>query len=105
MDRSFEYEVFNPLMAIEPSASRVNGFYNNMVKNHQKFSSKIDDLNALLAKSDILVAHNAKFDLSLLANEYLRAGKEMPKMRAFCTMRGLKLLCAYSQWCFWSESR
>lgn len=26
VDRSFEYEVFNPLMAIEPSASRVNGF-------------------------------------------------------------------------------
>ena len=32
VDKSFEYEVFNPLMAIEPSASRVNGFYNNMVK-------------------------------------------------------------------------
>ena len=62
-----------------------------MVKNYQKFSSKIDDLNILLAKSDILVAHNAKFDLSLLANEYLRAGKEMPNKRAFCTMRGLKL--------------
>ena len=91
VDKSFEYEVFNPLMAIEPSASRVNGFYNNMVKNYQKFASKIDDLNALLAKSDILVAHNAKFDLSLLANEYLRAGKQMPKMRAFCTMRGLEL--------------
>ena len=91
VDKSWEYEIFNPLMAIEPSASRVNGFYNNMVKNCQKFASKIDDLNTLLAKADILVAHNAKFDLSLLANEYLRAGKQMPNKRAFCTMRGLKL--------------
>jgi len=91
VDKSFEYEVFNPLMSIDPSASRVNGFYNNMVRDYQKFASKIDCLNTLLAKTDILVAHNAKFDLSLLANEYLRAGKEMPKMKAFCTMRGLKL--------------
>lgn len=92
-------------MAIEPSASRVNGFYNNMVKNYQKFSSKIDDLNVLLAKSDILIAHNAKFDLSLLANEYLRAGKEMPNKRAFLYYERIKTLCAYSQWRFRSKFR
>lgn len=91
VDKSFEYEVFNPLMAIEPSASRVNGFYNNMVKNYPKFSTKIDKLTELINRADILVAHNVAFDLSLLLNEYIRAGKKMPSKRAFCTMRGLKL--------------
>lgn len=91
IDTSFSYEVFNPLMPIDPSASRVNGFYNNMVKNYPKFSTKIDKLTELINKADILVAHNVAFDLSLLLNEYIRAGKKMPNKRAFCTMRGLKL--------------
>ena len=78
-------------MPIDPSASRVNGFYNNMVKNYPKFSTKIDKLTELINKADILVAHNVAFDLSLLLNEYIRAGKKMPNKRAFCTMRGLKL--------------
>ena len=91
IDTSFSYEVFNPLMPIDPGASRVNGFYNSMVKNYPKFSTKIDKLTELINKADILVSHNVTFDLSLLLNEYIRAGKEMPSKRAFCTMRGLKL--------------
>lgn len=91
IDTSFSYEVFNPLMPIDPSASRVNGFYNSMVKNYPKFSTKIDKLTELINRADILVAHNVAFDLSLLLNEYIRAGKKMPSKRAFCTMRGLKL--------------
>lgn len=91
IDTSFSYEVFNPLMPIEPGASRVNGFYNSMVKNYPKFSTKIDKLTELINRADILIAHNVAFDLSLLLNEYIRAGKKMPSKRAFCTMRGLKL--------------
>ena len=91
IDTSFSYEVFNPLMPIDPGASRVNGFYNSMVKNYPKFSTKIDKLTELINRADILIAHNVAFDLSLLLNEYIRAGKEMPNKRAFCTMRGLKL--------------
>ena len=91
IDTSFSYEVFNPLMPIDPGASRVNGFYNSMVKNYPKFSTKIDKLTELINRADILIAHNVAFDLSLLLNEYIRAGKKMPSKRAFCTMRGLKL--------------
>lgn len=91
IDTSFSYEVFNPLMPIDPRASRVNGFYNSMVKNYPKFSTKIDKLTELINRADILVAHNVAFDLSLLLNEYIRVGKDMPSKRAFCTMRGLKL--------------
>ena len=78
-------------MPIDPGASRVNGFYNSMVKNYPKFSTKIDKLTELINRADILIAHNVAFDLSLLLNEYIRAGKKMPSKRAFCTMRGLKL--------------
>ena len=91
IDTSFSYEVFNPLMPIDLGASRVNGFYNSMVKNYPKFSTKIDKLTELINRADILIAHNVAFDLSLLLNEYIRAGKKMPSKRAFCTMRGLKL--------------
>ena len=91
IDTSFSYEVFNPLMPIDPSASRVNGFYNNMVRNYPKFSTKIDKLTELINRADILVAHNVAFDLSLLLNEYIRSCKKIPNKRAFCTMRGLKL--------------
>jgi DNA polymerase III epsilon subunit-like protein len=42
---------------------------------------------AKLLRGGVLVAHNARFDVSFLAAEYERAGTVMPKVPVICTLR------------------
>lgn len=61
----------NPERPISPSAARVNGLSDAMVRTAPRFAEVLGTVEAL-AQDAILVAHNAPFDLSFLAAEYQR---------------------------------
>ena len=61
---SFE-KLLNPGIKISPSASRVNGITDSMVKNCPSFSSIKEDLLSFIG-DDVLVGHNIIFDLRFI---------------------------------------
>ena len=65
-------ELFNPGMKIPPDASAVTHITNKMVEGKPAFKSsdEYSRLKELLEKdSSVFVAHNAKFDIGMLAKE------------------------------------
>lgn len=80
--------VFNPERACHPRASAVHG-YDDWVLSHQpRFADEAADLLLLFEGVDLVVAHNAPFDMRFLRQEFTLAGVAMPERPVFCTMAG-----------------
>jgi DNA polymerase III subunit epsilon len=77
----------NPLMPIEPAASRINGIRDRDVADMAPFSNLAHDLRKFIGEKNI-VAHNAPFDSGFLEAEFKRCGVTgLGKNKTFCTMR------------------
>lgn len=82
----------NPQMHISSKASEINGIYDEDVKNNKTIQEIFPDIMNFIEKYP-LVAHNAKFDISFLKNEYIRCfNKHMPYRKNICTMKLWKKL-------------
>lgn len=82
----------NPQMHISSKASEINGIYDEDVKNNKTIQEIFPDIMNFIEKYP-LVAHNAKFDISFLKNEYIRCfNKNMPYRKNICTMKLWKKL-------------
>ncbi|MDD5161195.1 MAG: exonuclease domain-containing protein [Sulfuricurvum sp.] len=70
-DESIHYELINPGKKIPPSASAIHHITNEMVKDAPSFSQSISvkKLESLNAPENILVSHNAPFELAMLQKE------------------------------------
>lgn len=65
----------DPGMPISLGASRANGISNAMVRGKKHCDEALEDLLAFLGK-DIVIAHNAPFDLGFLKEGMKRIGKK-----------------------------
>jgi DNA polymerase III epsilon subunit-like protein len=86
---TFVNELFNPGKPIAIEAMAVHHITNDMVKDKPPFrgSAAYKKLNELLSdQTNIIVAHNAKFDISMLRNE----GIDPP--RVICTLKLARFL-------------
>ncbi len=82
----------NPQMHISSKASEINGIYDEDVKNNKTIQEIFPDIMNFIEKYP-LVAHNAKFDISFLKNEYIRCfNKNIPYRKNICTMKLWKKL-------------
>lgn len=66
-------------------ATRIHGITAAEVRRAPRFVELIGEMNARLS-GRALVAHNARFDLGFLGNEYERAGWTMPASPHLCTL-------------------
>ena len=97
----------NPTVPIPIGASLVHGIYDHDVKDLQTFKELAPEVHALISDSDLAGYNSNKFDIPLLAEEFLRAGIdfEMGKRRAvdvqniFHRMEQRTLSAAYKFYC------
>jgi len=77
----------NPQMHISPEASKINNIYDNDVKNAKTIKELFPSILEFIEDYP-LVMHNARFDMAFIKDEYYRCyGKNMPKVKYFCTMK------------------
>ncbi len=76
----------DPLRSISPGASAVNGITDSMVTGAPLFSDLFPRILSFIG-DDVLVFHNAPFDLSFLGAEARLAGGEWPQNRVVDTLR------------------
>jgi DNA polymerase-3 subunit epsilon len=97
----------NPTVPIPLGASQVHGVYDKDVQDEPIFKELAPTVHALIADSDLAGFNSNKFDIPLLAEEFLRAGIdfEMGKRRAvdvqniFHRMEQRTLSAAYKFYC------
>lgn len=97
----------NPTIPIPAGASAVHGIYDADVANKPTFADLAAEVNGLIQDSDLAGYNSNKFDIPLLAEEFLRAGIEfdMSKRRAvdvqniFHRMEQRTLTAAYKFYC------
>ncbi|OHV12346.1 DNA polymerase III subunit epsilon [Kushneria phosphatilytica] len=75
----------DPGVLIPPSITALTGISNEMVQGQPAFETIADEFYRWIDGS-ILVAHNARFDISFLRNEYRRLGVRFGA-RVICTLR------------------
>lgn len=84
----FVHLVFDPGFKGSAQAERVHG-YSDWFLRHQPFATEnIDLIEDLFKEADVIVAHNASFDMDFISREFVEAGLDAPIKPVFCTMEG-----------------
>jgi len=84
---SYWSSLVNPQRAVE--AIEIHGISDADVAGAPTFENLFDDIFRRI-QGQVLVAHNAKFDMSFLKTEMARTGWELPKTPTICTMQESK---------------
>jgi DNA polymerase-3 subunit epsilon len=72
--RQVKRKLINPEMPIPKQASDIHGITNEMVKDAPNFKKAANEIKQFLEGCDIAGYNSNKFDIPLLAEEFLRAG-------------------------------
>lgn len=81
---------------IPPEAERVHHISNKRASAEGKpLAAALEEFASALGKSEVVVAHNLRFDESVISAEYLRLGLGLPfgNKKRICTMTGTAGLC------------
>ncbi|MDR2292422.1 MAG: 3'-5' exonuclease [Prevotellaceae bacterium] len=97
----------NPTIPISPEASAVHGIYDDDVKNCPTFREIAKNLSTYIDGCDFIGYNSIKFDIPLLAEEFLRAGididfrnrKMIDVQNIFHKMEQRTLVAAYKFYC------
>lgn len=68
----------NPTIHIPDEASKVHGIYDRHVKDCPTFAQKAEELYEVFCGCDLAGFNSNRFDIPLLVEEFMRAGKEIP---------------------------
>ncbi len=81
---------------VEYGAFMVHGFSTQKLKvlsEGKRFSDKIQEIKNDLESADLVVAHNASFDMMFLRAEFERAGVDLFVKQEFCSMKNMTPVC------------
>lgn len=87
---SFIHLIFNPERRSHPAATRVHGYSDRLLGQQEKFSTRAQFLREYLNSADLIVAHNASFDISFINRELGFSGEASLTKPVFCTMQGCR---------------
>ncbi len=95
LDRDFPnfkniHIVVDPGRKSHPRAEEVHGYSDWVLRHQQPFSDYADAVHEFLTSADIVVAHNATFDLEFIDREYRTLGRRGPQCRKYCTMQSYR---------------
>jgi len=78
--------VFNPQKRSHPRARAVHGWDEATLARQELFADRAAEIAALFAASELVVAHNAAFDLRFIDAEFAHAGLPPVRIPSACTM-------------------
>src|ERR1700693_3009010 len=88
---SFIHLLFNPERRSQPYAERIHGYSEAFLAGQDPFFVHADFVRQYLASADLIVAHNASFDLPFTNRELGIANEPDLDLPVFCTMQGCRL--------------
>jgi DNA polymerase III epsilon subunit-like protein len=82
--------IFDPGTRSHPRAEEVHGYSDWTLSHQEPFSIHAALVHDFLSTADLVIAHNANFDLEFIDREYRLLGQSGPKLRSYCTMNGFR---------------
>lgn len=79
--------IFNPGRRSHPMAKKAHGYANKTLERQDPFGLFAQDIHDFIHEADLVVAHNAVFDLKFLNRELMDAGLSKISKPSFCTMQ------------------
>jgi DNA polymerase-3 subunit epsilon len=89
---TYLYLVFNPDTRNSRAAERIHGFADSALRLQDPFAVHAADVWRFLTSYELLVAHNAAFDLRFINREMRSSGLPALTRPVYCTMRGYRAL-------------
>jgi DNA polymerase-3 subunit epsilon len=81
----YSYLIFNPDKKSHPKAAEVHGYADRRLKHQEPFSVYAGEVSSFLSSHDLLVAHNASFDVGFVNREMVLAGLHPISRPVYCT--------------------
>jgi DNA polymerase III subunit epsilon len=91
-DLEYLYLVFDPGMRNHRNAERIHGFSDSALRLQDPFAVHAADIWRFLTSYELLVAHNAAFDLRFINREMRLSGLPAFRTPVYCTMKGYRAL-------------
>jgi DNA polymerase III subunit epsilon len=91
-DLEYVYLVFNPGMGSGGVAEQIHGFSASILYLQDPFEVHADNVRRFLTSYELLVAHNAAFDLRFINREMRLSGLPALNGPVYCTMKGYRAL-------------
>jgi DNA polymerase III subunit epsilon len=83
--------IFDPGRKSHPQAELVHGYDDWLLRHQEPFTHHADAIRQFIYSGDLILAHNASFDLRFINDEMVRAGKAARiKRPIYCTMQGYR---------------
>ena len=89
---AYLYLVFNPGTQNHRDAERIHGFSDSALRLQDPFAVHAADVWRFLTSYELVVAHNAAFDLRFINREMRWAGLPALRRPVYCTMKGYRAL-------------
>jgi DNA polymerase III subunit epsilon len=86
IEMKINHLIFNPERRSHPAAERIHGYRQSVLVRQETFSEEMDSIRELLDTSNLVVAHNADFDVSFLDRELAAVGYPPISKPRYCTM-------------------
>lgn len=87
---SYIHLIFNPGRPCSPRAAAVHGYSDWLLRHQDPFSAFAPEIARFLS-ADLLVAHNASFDIGFVDRELQSGGAGALKCNTYCTMEGWRV--------------
>jgi DNA polymerase III subunit epsilon len=91
-DLEYLYLVFDPARGNRRGAEQIHGFSDSALRLQDPFAVHAADVRRFLTSYELLVAHNAAFDLRFINREMRLSGLPALTRPAYCTMKGFRAL-------------
>jgi DNA polymerase III subunit epsilon len=91
-DLKYLYLVFDPGRANRRDAEQIHGFSDSALRLQDPFAVHAADIWRFLTSHELLVAHNAAFDLRFINREMRLSGLPALARSVYCTMKGYRAL-------------
>jgi DNA polymerase-3 subunit epsilon len=92
LDLEYVYLVFNPGTGNGRVAEQIHGFAGSTLRLQDPFAVHAADVRCFLTSYELLVAHNAAFDLRFINRKMRLSGLSELNGPVYCTMKGYRAL-------------
>jgi DNA polymerase-3 subunit epsilon len=84
------HRIYNPGRDCNPIASKIHGHSDWKLRHQSFFSEDAEEVREFLERADLVVCHNAEFDLRFMNREFSKASMPPVAAQSFCTMEGYR---------------
>jgi DNA polymerase-3 subunit epsilon len=84
------HRIYNPGRDCNPVAARVHGHSDWTLRHQPFFIEEAEEISEYIQRADLVVCHNAEFDLRFMNREFSKASMPTISTESFCTMEGYR---------------